>query len=213
MRPRFFVIITLAAFLGLAAGARAQFGPMSSGTKVLDASALRPPAGARVAIVEFADMECPMCAQSNPTIKAAAAQYKIPWVRHDFIIPGHIWSPVAAVNARWFDLRSKALGDEYRDQVFANQVSIYNSRVLRQFTEKFAAAHHIALPFAIDPEGKLAAEVRADTDLGRRTGIEHTPTVFIVMASKKGPRYIEVDHPQQDLYRTIDQALAETRSR
>ena len=87
------------------------------------------------------------------------------------------------------------------------------SRVLRQFTEKFAAAYHISLPFAIDPEGKLAAEVRADTELGRRTGIDHTPTVFIVMASKKGPRYIEVDHPQQDLYRTIDQALAETRSR
>jgi protein-disulfide isomerase len=213
MRPLFFVVMTLAAFLGFAAGARAQFGQMSSGTRILDASALRPPAGARVAIVEFSDMECPMCAQSNPTIKAAAAQYKIPWVRHDFVLPYHEWSAIAALNARWFDLRSKALGDEYRDQVFANQGSIYNSRVLSQFTEKFAAAHHIALPFAIDPKGKLAAEVQADTDLGRRTGIDHTPTVFVVMASRKGPRYIEVEHPEQDLYRTIDQAIAETRSR
>jgi protein-disulfide isomerase len=208
-----FLSLAAALLLAGAFGARAQFGPQSSGTRVLDASALRPPAGARVAIVEFSDMECPMCAQSNPYIKAAAAQYKIPWVRRDFIIPYHAWSPIAAVDARWFDLRSKALGDEYRDQVFANQTSIYNPSVLRQFTEKFAAAHHIALPFAIDPQGKLAAEVKADTDLGRRTGIEHTPTVFVVMASSKGPHYIEVEHPSQDLYRTIDQALAQTRSR
>ena len=32
----------------------------------------------------------------------------------------------AAVNARWFDMKSKAVGDEYRDKVFANQTSIYN---------------------------------------------------------------------------------------
>ncbi len=210
---RVFLSLALAALLGFAAGARAQFGSAMPGTKVLDASALRPPAGARVAIVEFDDMECPMCGEANPTIKAAAAQYKIPWIRHDFIIPGHVWSPIAAVDARWFDLRSKALGNEYRDYIFANHASIYNPRVLGQFTERFAAAHHIQLPFAIDPEGKLAAEVQADTDLGRRTGIDHTPTVFVVMASKRGPRYIEVLRPMQDLYRTIDEALAETRSR
>ncbi|MGC9158974.1 MAG: DsbA family protein [Terracidiphilus sp.] len=203
----------MALLFGSAISARAQFGPGLSETRVLDASALRPPAGARVAIVEFDDMECPMCGEVNPTIMAAAAQYRIPWIRHDFIIPGHIWSPIGAVYARWFDQRSKELGYEYRNAVFANQNSIYNPRVLRQFTEKFAAAHHIQLPFAIDPEGKLAAAVQADTDLGRRTGIDHTPTIFVVMASKKGPRYIEVLNPMRDLYRTIDEAMAETRSR
>jgi protein-disulfide isomerase len=179
---------------------------------VHDPAALKPPAGARVAIVEFVDMECHVCGTSNPIIKAAAAKYKIPWIRHDFLIPYHAWSPDAAVNARWFDTKSKALGDEYRDQVFANQSSIYNPNVLRQFTEKFAADHHIALPFAIDPQGKLAAGVKADSDLGMRTGIVHTPTVFIVTANSKGAPYIEVQHPDQDLYRIIDQALADTAS-
>jgi len=146
----------------------------SSPTKVLNASALKPPPGAHIAIVEFDDLECPSCAHANPILKGAAAQYKIPWIRHDFLIPGHLWSANAAVDARWFDTRSKALGDEYRDEVFANQSYIYNPNVLQQFTEKFAQAHGVALPFAIDPEGKLAAAVQADTDLGKNTGVSAT---------------------------------------
>jgi protein-disulfide isomerase len=214
-RSRISVLLTFASTtLLVVAGAsvHAQFGSPSPGTVIHDTSALKPPAGARVAIVEFVDMECPVCGTENPTIKAAAAKYKIPWVRHDFLIPYHAWSPQAAVNARWFDTKSKLLGDEYRDQVFANQSSIVSPDVLLQFTQKFAASHHIDLPFAIDPQGKLAADVKADSDLGRRTGIEHTPTVFIVTSNSKGAPYIEVQHPDQDLYRTIDQAIADTSS-
>ncbi len=178
---------------------------------VLDASALHPPAGANVAIVEFSDLECPACARANPALMQAAAQYKIPWVRHDLIIPGHPWSPVAAVNARWFDTKGNGLGDAYRNAVFASQASIYNVNVLAEFTQKFAQGHGIAMPFSVDPQGKLAAEVKADTDLGRRTGVTQTPTVFIVTAHSKGAPYIEVQKPETDLFRIIDQALADTR--
>ena len=115
------------------------------------------------------------------------------------------------MNARWFDTKNRALGDEYRDEVFANQPDIYNVRVLNQFTQKFAQSHGVALPFAFDPQGKLDAAVQADTDLGSRMGITGTPTVFIVTASSKGPAYTQVLDPDRDLYRTIDQALAATR--
>jgi protein-disulfide isomerase len=180
-------------------------------TNVLDASALRPPAGANVAIVEFSDLECPACARANPALMQAAAQYKIPWVRHDLIIPGHPWSPVAAVNARWFDTKGNGLGDAYRNAVFASQTSIYNVNVLAEFTQKFAQSHGIAMPFSVDPQGKLAADVKADSDLARRTGVTHTPTVFIVTAHSKGAPYIEVQKPETDLFRIIDQALADTK--
>jgi len=90
--------------------AQAQFGAAPT-TQVHDTSALKPPAGARVALVEFEDMECPDCGRANPLLKEAAAKYRIPWVRHDFPLPMHNWSFQAAVNARWFDTRSKALGD------------------------------------------------------------------------------------------------------
>ncbi len=59
-----------------------------------------------------------------PLLKEAAAKYNIPWVRHDFPLPFHPWSFQAAVNARWFDTKSKKMGDDYRDAVFANQRSI-----------------------------------------------------------------------------------------
>ena len=181
-------------------------------TNVLDASALHPPAGAAVAIVEFSDLECPACAHANPVLMQAVAQYKIPWIRHDMVIPGHPWSPVAAVNARWFDTKGNGLGDEYRNAVFANQTYIYNVNVLVQFTQKFAQDHHVTLPFSIDPDGKLEAAVKADTELGRRTGILHTPTIFIVTAHSKGAPYIEVQNPDTNLYKTIDQALEDTKA-
>jgi protein-disulfide isomerase len=205
--------ITLAALLAAALGASLQFAAPAAETQVRDTSALHPPAGARVAIVEFDDLECPACAHANPILKGAAAKYKIPWVRHDFLIPTHIWSRNAAIYARWFDTKSPALGDEYRDEVFANQAYIYNLGMLSQFTQKFAAGHGVTLPFAVDPQNKLAAEVQADNDLGKRTGVTLTPTIFIVTANGKGAPFIQVNSVDQDLYQDIDRAMADTRGK
>jgi protein-disulfide isomerase len=200
-------LLSLAALLLPAPAARSQRQP----TQVLDSSALHPPASARVAIVEFDDLECPACAAANPVLMQAAAKYGIPWIRHDFLIPGHPWSPSAAINARWFDLKSKRLGDDYRNYIFANQTSIETRDELQQFTQRFASAHSVALPFAIDPQGKLTAAVQADCQLGLRTGVKQTPTIFIVTANSKGAPFIEVLDSQTQLFTTIDQALAQTR--
>jgi len=211
-RTGLFLGLAALALVAVATAAQAQFVPPASGTPVHDASALKPPAGARVAMVEFEDLECPDCGRANPLLKEAAAKYKIPLVRHDFPLPMHNWSFTAAVNARWFDTKSKALGDEYRDQVFANQISIYSPAILAQFTEKFAADHHIAMPFALDPQGKLGAEVKTDYALGQRIGIEHTPTIWVVTANSKGAPFVEVVD-RSKLFQLIDQAIADTRSR
>jgi protein-disulfide isomerase len=201
----------LAASLGSVA-AHAQFGAPAPGTQVHDISALKPPAGVRVAIVEFADMECPDCARANPLLKEAAAKYRIPLVRHDFPLAMHAWSFKAAVNARWFDAtKGKTVGDEYRDQVFANQASIFGLDGLRQFTDQFAQSHGIALPFAMDPQDKLTAAVKADYALGQRIGIEHTPTIWVVTANSKGAPFVEVVD-RSKLYQLIDQAIADTAS-
>jgi protein-disulfide isomerase len=213
VRRRTRVLLSLAAaalVFAAAVQAHAQFGAPPT-TPVHDTSALKPPAGARVALVEFEDLECPDCGRANPLLKEAAAKYKIPWVRHDFPLPMHNWSFDAAVNARWFDTRSKALGDEYRDQVFANQASIVSPDALRLFTAKFAQSHGVALPFAIDPQGKFLAEVKGDYALGQRIGIEHTPTIWVATANSKGAPFVEVVD-RSKLYQLIDQALADTRS-
>ena len=175
-----------------------------------DASALKPPAGARVAIVEFEDMECPDCARANPLLKEAAAKYNIPWVRHDFPLPMHNWSFQAAVNARFFDTKSIALGNDYRDYIFSNQISIETPAQLQEFTQHFADAHKIAMPFAVDPMGKLTQEVKADYALGQRIGIEHTPTIWVVTDASHAAPFVEVVD-RSKLYQIIDQALAEAK--
>ncbi len=157
-------------------------------------------------------MECPDCGNANPLLKEASEKYHIPWIRHDFPLPFHNWSFDAAVDARWFDTKSKKLGDDYRDYIFANQISINTRGDLRQYTETFAKSHGLALPFAIDPQGKLAAEVKEDYALGQRVGIEHTPTIWVVTANSKGAPFVEVVD-RSKLYQLIDQAIADTRGR
>lgn len=205
-----FTLPCLMAGLLSAVPAHAQFAAPPGGTQVLDSAALKPPAGARVAIVEFDDLQCPSCASANPILMRAAAQYHIPWIRHDFLIPYHTWSLTAAITARYFDTRSAALGEEYRNQVFANQTYIFNPMVLRQFNENFARSHGITLPSEMDPQGKLAAEVQADNALSKQTGIHHTPTIFVVAAHSKGAPFIEVMNVSQDLDQIIEQALVDT---
>jgi len=168
-----------------------------------DTSALHPPPGAKIAIVEFADLECPSCAMENPVIMQAVEKYHVAWERHDFPLPQHNWSFQAAVNARWFDTKSKKLGDDYRNAVFANQSSIETKSDLQNFTMKFAQEHDVALPFVMDPQGKLTAEVKADQALGDRMGIHETPTAWVV--TEHGYKQIT---NFQDLYSMLDQAEA-----
>jgi protein-disulfide isomerase len=207
-------MLSLVALMIAGPAARAQFSAPAT-TQVHDATALRPPAGAKVAIVEFDDMECPDCANANPLLREAAEKYHLPWIRHDFPLPFHAWSFQAAVNARWFDTKDTKtvkLGNGYRDYIFANQRSIETPLQLSQFTTKFAQAHGIALPFAVDPQGKLAALVKADYALGQRVGIEHTPTIWIVTANSKGAPFVEVVD-RSKLFQLIDQAIVDTRGR
>jgi len=157
-------------------------------------------------------MECPVCGNINPLVKQAVAKYNLPWIRHDFPLPYHAWSTQAAVNARWFDTKSKRLGDDYRDAVFANQPSITTLQVLREFTEKFATNNKIALPFAVDPQGTLLAQVNADKALGLHIGIDHTPTIWVVTSQSRGAPFIEVQDRNR-LYQIIDQALADTKGK
>jgi len=190
--------------------ARAQFSnPESATTVVHNAKALRPPAGARVAIVEWEDLECPDCARANPVLQEAAQKYHVPVVRHDFPLPFHHWSFEAAVDARWFDTKSKKLGDDFRDAVFAAQPTVHSQADLRAFAEKFARDRGLELPFAVDPQGRLAALVRADYALGQSVGIEHTPTIWVVTNKATGTPFVEVVDRSR-LFGMIDQALAQT---
>ena len=183
---------------------------------------LRPPKGAQVAIVVFEDLQCPQCRRVAPILEQASKTYKIPLVRHDFPLPMHNWSYDAAVMARYFDQTSKALGNEFRDYIFSNQLEI-NPQNLRAYAEKFAGnnlevvvadaekfatARKVDFPFVVDPQGKFAAEVNADRDMGKAIKLEHTPTVYIVGNRHPDRPYVEMKDASQ-LYALIDAMMKE----
>jgi protein-disulfide isomerase len=171
-----------------------------------DTSMVKPPAGSKVAIYEFEDLECPACSRAFPVVHAAVEHYKIPLLRHDFPLPMHQWSLTAAINARYMqDKISPALAEDYRRQVFASQYQIASKEDLHNFTVKFLQAHGQQMPFVVDPSGVFTKEVAADKALGEKIGLQETPTIFVV--TQKG--WVQVRDVMQ-LYSVIDAALAET---
>jgi protein-disulfide isomerase len=166
-------------------------------------SVLRPPKGADVAIVIFEDLECPDCARAAPLVEEAARTYKIPVVRHDYPLPKHPWAYDAAILARYFDTHSRALGNQFRDTVFQHQLEINSKEDLQAFAAKFGAANKVDVPFVVDPQGKLAAQVEADKALGNAIGLDHTPTLYVVSNKRSGAPFVEVVDRTQ-LFQLID---------
>jgi protein-disulfide isomerase len=170
-----------------------------------DTSALHPPAGSRMALVVFEDLQCPACATADPLLVQATRDYHLPLVRHDFIIPNHTWSTEAHIIARYFDSVSPQLGEEFRQYIFANQSAIYKTN-MRGMADRFAEQHHTALPAFYDPNGLLRAKVEADTKLGLATGVHQTPTIWVVSDSKQQP-FVEVPDKGK-LFETIERVKA-----
>ncbi|HKD14294.1 MAG TPA: thioredoxin domain-containing protein [Candidatus Angelobacter sp.] len=156
-----------------------------------DASSLKPPPGAKVAIVMFEDLECPDCARAYPVVWDAANAHHIPVVLHDFPLSKHPWSFEAAIFARFFDTKSQKLGNDFRGYIYQNQPQITREN-LQQYVQKFADQNKVPLPFAVDPEGKLKEKVQADYALGQRIGLEHTPTIFVVGSGGPSTPFVEV---------------------
>ena len=182
MRPTgmFRLVAAAVLFVSLAgAGASAQTAVGGPVTPFRDTSMLKPPAGAKVAIIEWEDMECPACAHAFPFIHSAMAQYHVPLVRHDFKIHNN-WSPDAAVYARYMqDKLPPDVATDYRRQVFASQFRIATRDDLKAFTQQFLSSHHQQMPFVVDPTGQFAREVQADHDLGEKLGLHETPTIIV----------------------------------
>lgn len=156
-----------------------------------DASSLKPPAGAQVAVVVFEDLECPSCAKAYPMIWETANSQHVPVMLYDFPLRQHPWSLEAAVDARYFDTKSQKLGDDFRGYIYENQPNI-TMQNLHDYVQKFGDEHQTPLPFAVDPEGKLKEKIEADRSLGEKAGLVHTPTVFVIGRANGPTPFVEV---------------------
>ena len=199
--------LSLAVLLGASVtnAAAQNSAPPGKGNSFRDTSMVKPPAGSRIAIYEFEDLECPACAHAFPIVHAAVDHYKIPLVRHDFPLKMHVWSFDAAVTARYLqDKVSPEKAEEFRRDVFASQTAIASKDDLSNFTRQWFQKHGLNMPFVMDPSGLFTAEVNSDYTLGERIGLTQTPTIFVV--TNKG--WTQIMDPNY-LYQTIDTMMAE----
>ena len=115
--------------------------PPGTGETFKDTSMLKPPAGAKIAIYELEDLECPACSHAAPVVHAAAAHYNIPLMQHDFPLQYHLWSLDAMIWARYLeDKVSPKMGDEYRGAVFAARGMLTSATMIVAFWLQFGTA-------------------------------------------------------------------------
>ena len=160
-----------------------------------DGSLLKPPVGAKVAVVVFEDLECPSCAKAYPQVWQAANASHVPVVLHDFPLSKHPWSFQAALEARFLDTKSEKLGNDFRGYIYQNQPQITREN-LPQYFQKFANDNKVPVPFAVDPQGKLDEKIRTDYNLGLKCALTGTPTIFVI-GRGADPSFIEVKNPEE----------------
>ena len=180
--------------------------PVGTGDTFKDASSFKPPAGARVAIIEYQDLQCPACAHAFPIVHQAAEHYKIALVEKDFPLPQHVvlGSTDGAIWARYLQEKvSMKVADDYRGAFFAAQTGIQNRDDALNFTRRFFQSHQLQMPFVPDPTGQYAKDIAVDKALGERIGVQHTPTM-IVCSQHEWVNVTDVSL----LYQTIEEVAA-----
>ena len=167
-----------------------------------DTSSFKPPAGAKVAVIEYEDLECPACARAFPSVHAAIAHYHLPIEEFDFQIPSHTWSHDAAIFAHYLKAKvSPEIAEDFRRQTFASQYRIASKDDLHNWEQQFMKEHGKQMPFVVDPTGQYDREVNASTAEGQKIGIIETPTILVVTPN----HWVQVKDPQ-DMYAAIDLA-------
>lgn len=142
------------------------------------------PAEAPVTIVEFADLECPTCAEMQKFIETQLIpKYgdKIRIVFKEFpLVTIHDWALQAAIANECGYQQSPADYLRYRSIIFESQGMI-NAANVRQLLLDFgqrAGLNQLKLSVCMDSKASLPL-VEADMQEGHKLGIMSTPTLFI----------------------------------
>ncbi len=156
-------------------------------------------ANALVTVVEFADFQCVYCARSVTLQKRLLAEYpgRVRWVFKHFPLDSH----TLAKDAARASLAAHAQGRfwEYHDRLFAGQGQLnaaYQERIARELGLDLA---RFRVVLAGDALGRLVNE---DLELGRKVGVQGTPSFFI-----NGRRF-EGSMPYAELEQTVREELA-----
>jgi protein-disulfide isomerase len=169
------------------------------------------PANAPVTIVEYADLECPHCAEMQQFIqKSLLPQYagRVRVVYKEFpLVSIHPWALTAAIAEQCGYEISPADFLPYRSLIFQNQNAIKPSTANQQLLDYGAQAgiDRQKLSGCISSRASLP-DVRRDFLEGEKLSVSSTPTFFI------NGKMVTGSLPAQAFDAIVDQALAEAGS-
>jgi protein-disulfide isomerase len=167
------------------------------------------PARAPVTIVEYADLECPMCGKLHAFLeKELIPKYgdQVRVIFKEFPLPMHDWAlPAAIANECVYQMKPEVF-PTYRSLIFQNQsgTNIANVRdTLLGYADQ-VGVDRVRLAGCLDSKASLP-RVEDGTREGKRLQIQSTPTCFINGRMLVG--YTSADA----YYKAVDAALQEAK--
>jgi len=168
------------------------------------------PRHAPVTIVEYADLECPMCGRLHEFLeKELLPKYgdKVRIIFKEFpLVQIHDWSLTAAIaNECVYEIKPEAFAP-YRSLIFQNQANTYSANV-REVLLGYAdqlGVDRVKLAGCLDSKASLP-RVDEGTREAKRLQIESTPTCFI------NGRMVVGFPNAEAYYKTVDAALKEAK--
>lgn len=163
------------------------------------------PLDAPVTIVEYADLECPHCAEMQGFLEnVLLPRYgnKVCLIYKDFPIPSHDWSREAAVaNECAYEIDPPAFAP-YRSSIFAQQAGINVTNVRDRLLDlgEQAGINRLRLAGCLDAKSTMP-RVDADYNEALKLQVFFTPTCFI------DGRPVVGNAPPEEFYRIIDEEL------
>jgi protein-disulfide isomerase len=149
----------------------------------ISGSPVKGPADAKVTIVEFSDFQCPYCRRGYETMEQLAKAYPkdVKIVFKHFPLPFHNEAEPAS-KAAWAAQQQGKFW-EYHEELFKNQ-------------DKLGAEYYVELAkslkldvdkFKKDMASEAAAkQIKVDTEIGQKNGIQGTPGFFVNGVAVKG---------------------------
>lgn len=134
------------------------------------------PADAKVAVIEYADFECPFCSKAAETVRKLKERYgkNVRFVFRQYPLPMHPNAQLAAEASLAAHAQKKFW--KYHDLLYANQAALDRASLEKYATQ--AGLNVAVFKKALD-EHKYTDAVKADMKLGDEIGISGTPTMIV----------------------------------
>ncbi|MGE5325979.1 MAG: DsbA family protein [Deltaproteobacteria bacterium] len=168
------------------------------------------PANAPVTVVEYADLECPMCAQEHKFIMTELLPHfgnKVRVVFKEFpLVQIHTWSYTAAIANECAYQIDPSKFAAYRSIIFDHQTSItaVTARDLLLYYGQEVGLDRLKLAACLDSKASLP-RVEAGMREGKELGVDRTPTFYI------NGQILIGGGPRDFFFQAVDEALRAAR--